>query len=573
MRPHRPLVVARAALAAAALLPARLAAQHPQAPERLAAQVDSVFAAYRVPGSPGCAVAVSERGATTLARGYGAASLEHDVPITPRTAFYAASVSKQFTAYAVALLAREGRLSLDDDVRKWIPEVPDFGKRITVRHLVHHTSGLRDYFGLLGMTGWPSDGPLTVAQFLDLVGRQRSLNFDPGARHLYSNTGYVLLAVLVERVTGQPLRQYADSAIFRPLGMRDTRFRDDHAAIVPNRALAYQSRRGGGWQLGVPGFDVVGDGGLYTTAEDLARWARSLAHEPTVGGRDLVALTRTRGRLAGGDSIPYAFGVSHDAYRGRAVVQHGGAYGGYRSYLLLFPDDDVAVATLCNAATANPVALSQRVADVFLGDRLAAAPARAIPAANVAPASAPAVTVPAERLAAYAGAYWDARTESLRRFAVRDGALAGSAGGAWVPLVPAAVDEFRLGGGPTVLRFVAAPGGGWQVEEVAPTGERVAYRRMPEPRTAPGDLAGYAGTYRSEELDARWRVEVAEGRLVVRRRALPDQALEPVFADAFAHPVGVVRFTRDAAGRVTGFVVGAGRVTGFQFAREGTPGQ
>ncbi len=168
------------------------------------------------------------------------ASLEHDVPITPTSAFYAASVSKQFTAFAVAMLAQQGKLSLDDDIRKWIPEVPDFGKTITVRHLIHHTSGLRDYFGLLGMTGWPSDGPVTEARFLDLVSRQKALNFDPGSRHLYSNTGYVLLSILVKRVSGQSLREFADQSIFAPARHEQQSFsRRPHDAREEPRARVF----------------------------------------------------------------------------------------------------------------------------------------------------------------------------------------------------------------------------------------------------------------------------------------------------------------------------------------------
>ena len=214
--------------------------------------IDSIFATYDNRQSPGCAVSAVDGDRTLVLKGFGMASLEHDLPITPQSAFYAASVSKQFTAFSVALLAQQGKLSLDDDVRKWLPEIPNFGKTITVRHLIHHTSGLRDYFGLLGMTGWPNDGPVTEAQFLDLVSRQKALNFDPGARHLYSNTGYVLLSILVKRVSGQSLRDFAAASIFKPLGMNNTHFHDDHEEIVKNRAYSYSSAGPGGGLKAAP---------------------------------------------------------------------------------------------------------------------------------------------------------------------------------------------------------------------------------------------------------------------------------------------------------------------------------
>ena len=367
-------------------------------------RVDSIFASFDKRDAPGCAVSVVEGGRTVFAKGYGMASLEHDVPITPTSAFYAASVSKQFTAFAVAMLAQQGKLSLDDDVRKWLPEVPNFGKTITVRHLIHHTSGLRDYFGLLGMTGWPGDGPVTEARFLDLVSRQKALNFDPGARHLYSNTGYVLLSILVKRVSGQSLREFSDQAIFGPLGMSNSHFRDDHTMLVKNRAFAY-SPRAGGWQMNVPGFNVVGDGGLFTTVEDLAKWARNF-DDHTVGGDELAARVLTRGRLTSGDSIPYAYGLAHNVFRGQPTIEHGGAYGGYRTNLLRFPAQHFAVAVLCNTSTANTPQLSQAVASVYLGDRLAPVTR---PVASGASASTSVVRLTREQLSRYAGAYWDAK--------------------------------------------------------------------------------------------------------------------------------------------------------------------
>src|SRR6185503_2050142 len=399
-------------------------------------RVDSIFATFDKRDAPGCAVAVADSGRTVFAKGYGMASLEHDVPITPTSAFYAASVSKQFTAFAVAMLAQQGKLSLDDDIRKWFPEVPNFGKTITVRHLIHHTSGLRDYFGLLAMTGWPSDGPITEARFLDLVSRQKALNFDPGARHLYSNTGYVLLSILVKRVSGQSLREFADQAIFGPLGMSNSHFRDDHTILVKNRALAY-SPRAGGWQLSVPGFDVVGDGGLFTTVEDLAKWARNF-DDHTVGGDELAARVLTRGRLTSGDSIPYAFGLSHGSYRGQPTIEHGGAYGGYRTHLLRFPAQRFAVATLCNTSTANAAQLSQRVAAVYLGDRLG--PATQATSSGRQPGSST-VRLSREQLTRYAGAYWDEKNEVLRRIEARDSTLV-VAGTPFV-LVPVSETVFR----------------------------------------------------------------------------------------------------------------------------------
>ena len=532
----------------------------PLQPQSTNPRVDSIFATFDKRDSPGCAVSVVDSGRTVFAKGYGMASLEHDVPITPSSAFYAASVSKQFTAFAVAMLAQQGKLSLDDDIRKWIPEVPNFGKTITVRNLIHHTSGLRDYFGLLGMTGWPSDGPLTEARFLDLVSRQKALNFDPGARHVYSNTGYVLLSILVKRVSGKSLREYSDQAIFAPLGMTNSHFRDDHTALVKNRALAY-SPSGSSWEMDVPGFDVVGDGGLFTTVDDMAKWARNF-DDHTVGGDEIAARVLTRGRLTSGDSIPYAFGLSHGVYRGQPIIEHGGAFGGYRTQLLRFPAQHFAVITLCNASTANASRLSQSVAAVYLGDRLAPVTQATVAAAP--PAGASTVRLSREQLARYAGAYWDAKNEVLRRIEVRDSTLA--VAGTPFLLMPVSETTFRASMVDFTLVFAAAHDGSVVLEETGPTGDKATYRRLPAPKTDARTLAEFAGDYVSDELDVTWRIEPRGGNLVIRLSGVPDVTLQPAFADVFSSPVGVVRFVR-SNGRVTGLVVGAGRVTGFSFRR------
>jgi CubicO group peptidase (beta-lactamase class C family) len=529
-------------------LAASLQAQVPQA------RVDSIFAGYNA-STPGCAVAVADGAQTVFAKGYGMASLEHDVSITPATPFYAASVSKQFTAFAVALLAQQGKLSLDDDVRKWLPEVPDFGKTITVRHLIHHTSGLRDYFGLLGMTGWPSDGPITEAQFLDLVSRQKALNFAPGTRHLYSNTGYVLLSILVKRVSGKSLREFADEAMFKPLGMSNTQFRDDHRRLVKNRALAYAPAAGGTWQMSVPGFDVVGDGGLFTTAEDLARWARNY-NDRTVGADGVSALVLTRGRLNAGDSIPYAFGITHGSFRGLPTLEHGGAYGGYRTHLMHFPTQRFSVAMLCNAGNVNAASLSQRVAAAFLGDRLAPVTQTAASALTAK------LRLSADELARYTGAYWDDTNETMRRVEVRDSTVVVNG----MVFLPVAEHRFQSRTANISLRFTPGPSGSWRLEETAPSGDKLVYQRMTAPSAEASALSAYTANYYSPELDTTWRIEVKDGRLIIKRRALPDQPIDGVFLDAFQTPAGVLRFTREN-GRITGFVVGAGRVTGFRFDR------
>jgi CubicO group peptidase (beta-lactamase class C family) len=329
-------------------------------------QVDRIFARWDRPGSPGCAVGVASQGKLVYQRGYGTANLDYDVPLSTGSVLYIASVSKQFTAATMALLAADGRISLDDDVRKYIPELPDYGERITIRHLIHHTSGIRDYLALMGMAGMRLGDTHSDQEVLELIARQMALNFRPGERHLYNNSGYFLMSEIVKRVTGKSLREFADERIFRPLGMHSTHFHDDHTMVVKNRALSYSPDPDGGFEIDYwANFDKVGSGGLLSTVEDLFLWDQNF-YEPKVGGPEFLDQLHTRGVLNGGDTLDYAFGLVHGEYRGLRTVSHGGSSMGFRTHLLRFPDQRVSVIVLCNLGTTDPADLAREVADVYL---------------------------------------------------------------------------------------------------------------------------------------------------------------------------------------------------------------
>ncbi len=317
----------------------------------LTVQVDAIFTQYDNRQSPGCAVAVIRAGDIIYKRGYGMADLQHDVPMTPSTPLSIASVSKVFTGASIALLALEGKLALDDDIRTYIPEMPDYGTPITIRHLVHHTSGIREQQSLLSMGGWrPWDAPhFTERDVVGLLVRQRGLNFAPGESMLYSNSGYTLLAVIVKRVSGKTLREFADERIFRPLEMTGTHFHDDRTHVVKGRAAGYLPREGGGYRIIMSLSEEVGPSGVITSVEDLAKWERNF-FEPRVGGSDLIDLLHTRGRLNNGSVTNYAFHWQFEEYKGlRAVSASGGGHG-YSSYYLRFPDQSFSV-IICRRRT------------------------------------------------------------------------------------------------------------------------------------------------------------------------------------------------------------------------------
>ncbi|MFU8814405.1 MAG: serine hydrolase domain-containing protein [Pseudomonadales bacterium] len=332
-------------------------------------RIDALFSQWDHADSPGCGVSVVQRGEAVFARGYGSANLDYQIPITPRTVFYLASVSKQFTAAAVALAAEQGHLSLDDDIRRWFPELQDYGSIIRVRDLVHHTSGLRDYLTLMSLAGMSYGDSWTSADILDLVARQRELNFAPRSDYLYSNTGYFLLAELIQRATGVSLRRYTTREIFEPLGMSNTWFHDDAGQVIRDRAVSY-ANNGRGFRMSyLYNFDKVGSGGLYSTLEDLARWDANFS-ATRIGGPAFLETMHRRGATERGTQLRYAFGLQHGSYRGQPTVEHGGSLMGFRTTMLRFPEEETTVFVLCNLASTDPERLARQVADVVLAGQL-----------------------------------------------------------------------------------------------------------------------------------------------------------------------------------------------------------
>ena len=392
----------------------------------MAARVNAVFADYASADGPGCSVGVIRDGRLIHAAGYGSASLDHDVPNGPATIFRIASVSKQFTAGAIALLALRGEVELDAPVQRYIPEFPDHPDPPTVRHLVHHISGVRDYLVLFSLAGNRSEDFITNRDILDAITRQRELNFPPGSEYLYSNSGYVLLGEIVGRVTGQSLREFARAEFFDPLGMSHTHFHDDHNEVVPNRATGY-SPTDDGFQINMTTLDVVGDGGIYTSVEEWAAWDRNLT-EGTVGGPEWVALMHERGVLTSGDTIPYAFGLSHGEHRGLATVGHSGSWVGYRTGMTRYPDAGYSFVALCNRSQIDPMALIASTAEIYLEDAMdppedvaaEAAAEQAAAADEDSPEAPPDHDIP--NRARYAGSFYSPELDATYRIVEEDAA-------------------------------------------------------------------------------------------------------------------------------------------------------
>jgi CubicO group peptidase (beta-lactamase class C family) len=525
----------------ASLAAGALARQRPN----VAARVDAVFASWTAQ-TPGCAVGVAIDGQPALGRAYGMADLEHDVAITPETIFEAGSVSKQFTAAAVLRLAREGKLSLDDSVRKYVPELPDYGSPLLLRHMLNHTSGLRDWGSVAGIGGWPRTTRVhTHAHVLEIVGRQKALNFTPGTRWSYTNTGFNLAAIIVERVSGTSFQEFTRTRLFQPLGMTHTSWRDDYTRVVKGRAIAYSSHDGA-YHTDMPFENVYGNGGLLTTVGDLLKWNEHFA-APGDGDPLSVAEQQTPGRFIDGRPHGYALGLFVGRYKGLREIYHSGSTAGYSAFLTRFPDARVSVAVLCNATTAQATQYAHAVADVYLADRLQ-------PSEPVATYALTAADV--DRVA---GLYRNDQTGTVMTIA-RDGEVLKADR---VALVPQSAGRFVTAGRQT---WEAEAHGMRRIDEYGTVDE---FGRVMPASPTPGELESYAGVYVSDEAEAELRASVESGRLVLKRRPNTTMVLTPLFTDAFnASGLGTVRFRRDGGDRVTALSVSQDRVWDLRFRKQ-----
>lgn len=434
----RPLVLKKTWAAFVALLILTISAWSSD----LNSKVDQLFVRWDRDDSPGCALAVAKDGKIIYIKGYGMTNLELDVPIGPESVFYIGSVSKQFVAFCVALLVEQGKLALDDDIRKYLPEMPDYGSLITVRHLIHHTGGLRDYLDLENIAGIPF-GTYHEQDVLSLILRQKELNFRPGEENSYSNSGYFLLGVIVKRVSGKSLREFAHENIFEPLKMKNSRFHDDYAELIKKRATGYYDRGEGEYRNFISTFDCVGSGGLFTSVEDLFLWDQNFYYH-RVGGKDVMDLMHTEGVLNDGTKLDYALGLVVGEYRGLRIVEHGGSLGGYRADLLRFPDQRFSVIILSNLSSFNPSRLARQVADIYLTDEFKGDQTNPVRKPVDKPET---IGVPIEMLVEYEGRFYSEEILAGFEIALREGHLYMRRGEDLVaPLLAVAKDRFRVRG-------------------------------------------------------------------------------------------------------------------------------
>jgi CubicO group peptidase (beta-lactamase class C family) len=553
--------ITRRCLAAGALGICLLAAAG-NVPAGNTAKVDQLFAQWDRADSPGAAVVIVKDGAVAYQHGYGCADLEHRIPITPQTLFDVASVAKQFTGLSVAMLVQQGKLSVDDDIHKFLPEVPDFGKLITIQNLLYHTSGLRDWPETLSFSGLDMEGEITLDTILEMVRRQRELDFAPGEEHQYSNTGYNLLAAAVAKVTGQSFRAWTDANLFQPLGMKHTLVCDNPAEIVANRASSYAPAGQEIFRQVVSQLAAQGSSSLFVSVEDMGKWLLNF-DTARVGGKAAIELMRQPGKLNNGKKVDYGFGVGLDDYHGSPMISHGGSWAGYRSDVLWIPEERFAVAILGNTSNLNPHGLALKITDLYLNpppDK-SSGPSPAKPSAAV-------KTDPAT---------WD---PFLGTYRLGPGwLLTITREGNQLTVQATRESRFKMTPVSDTNFFVEAYGAAVEfVRDNSGAVTNLFYRGINAPKvnsedSAPARLADYVGDYWSEELRIANRLEIHDGKLAYRDHSGNWLHFLPSGADRFDAEAAriVLEFTRNPASGVTEVKASAGRVRHLRYTRVTLP--
>lgn len=534
-------------------------------------QIDQVFAEYSKAESPGCALGVYRDHAMWYQQGYGLASLEHRVPIAPQhTVFDIGSTSKQFMAASILLLEQDGKLKTTDDIRQYLPEMPDYGYRITIDHLIHHTSGIRDYITLLMMTDIKIEDHTSDTQALHMIARQSALDFVPGTEFSYSNSGYFLLSQIVQRVSGKTWVEFADERLFKPLSMLDSQVLNNHKKVIGHRATAYETLGENQFAVQMSNWEQTGDGAVQTTVADLLKWDTNF-YQPKVGGKKLIDELYRTTTLQSGDKVKhdYARGLHHTVIHGMPAVQHGGAWAGYRAELIRIPEQKFSVAVLCNVALSNPTMLARQVIDVVLADKIQSAVAAS--PANEATAIMPSTVGEGAVIAnvdQYVGMYWNQKDGLVRTLEVRDGKLFYVRGeGRENELAQSTGTSLRMLGTSRPITLAFEQRGSDRIMVFDPEGDRGEYIKVTPAAPSVASLKSLAGRYYSQELDTTWTLVYDNNALQLQQVRDANQTLAPKFIDAFFSKGMLLRVKRDSKMRVTGFVVDAGRAREIGFNR------
>ena len=527
-------------------------------------QIDSIFKDFNDLKKPGATVAVVKNQKIIFKKGYGSANLEYEIPNSPSTIFHIASVSKQFTVFSILLLEKEGKLSFDDDIRKHIPEVPDFGQTITLRHLASHTSGMRDQWTLLSMAGWRFDDVITKEHILKLVSQQKELNFNPGEAYNYCNTGFTLLAEVVARISGKSFAEFTEENIFKPLNMTNTLFYDDHEKIVKNRAYSYHSAGNNSYKKSILNFANVGATSLFTTVEDLALWSMNFSSY-IVGNEDIIDKMNTLAVLNNGDTFGGAYGQFINTYKGLNQIQHSGGDAGYRSYLGRFPNQNFAVMVFSNLAQSNPSNLALQVADLYLMDSFEKVTEENIKSDIVQEY----IKLTKKQLEKFNGNFWNNDQNYARKIYVKNDTLRYfRSEGNESALVPISQNEFKMLNVGVDLKVTFKNNDNRnQMIVIIDGGAPIISDEFTPPTYTTSSLKEYTGEYYSPELSTTYKAMIKTDKLTFTHLRSSDFVILAAKTDVFVFGGYSLKFERNDKQQITGFRISDGRVKNLWFKK------
>jgi CubicO group peptidase (beta-lactamase class C family) len=523
----------------------------------IAKKCDSIFNSFK--DGPGVAVMIVQDGKIAFEKGYGIANMEYNIPITPTTVFDIASVSKQFTGYAISTLIQEGKISPDDDIHKYLPDVPDFGKKITIRNLIHHTSGLRDWPEGLHAAGWRWEEPFSWDDIMRMVKQQKELDFEPGSKYQYSNTGYNLLAAIIEKVTGKTWPVWAKENIFKPLEMNSTQVLTDYSKVIKNIAGSYYWD--GTFHKSSDMLTAWGSSSIFTTVEDLAKWVNRLQKGWDEKDPVYMRMLETD-KLNDGDKNDYAYGNEVMDDQGLLNINHTGGWASFATVISTYPSQKISIILLSNNGSFNSYGKANNVARALFGDKFKTT---ALGQRQDNMGSKPTVKVDTAILRKYANTYklgdgWYAT------FTLEDGRLMVQASGE---------AKFSTEAKSDTVIWVPAYGSSFTFRDIADKANTAKYRNIIAKRITPiktdgSRLGQYTGNYYSAELEATYRIYLDKGKLMVHHMRLGDFALTPDIAaeGMFSGDVGKMQFEKDGHGKITGFKLSGGRIRNIKFDKQ-----
>ena len=528
-------------------------------------QIDELFAQWDNVKTPGLALAVIKDGATILNKAYGSANLEYNIPIQTNTVFNIASVSKQFTSFAILQLANSGKLSLQDDIRKYLPELPEYNTSITIEQLANHTSGLRGFYSLLTLTGWKDEDILTKDDILKILSSQEHLNYKPGENFLYVNSGYFLLAIIVERITGVSFAEYAKHNIFEPLKMSSTLIYDDYHLIIENKANSY-SPDGNGFNNELSGDATIGSTNVYTTTEDLCKWVTNYTTH-IVGNDEIFKQMNSPIKLNNGKSVSwYTFGQDARTYKGLKLYSHGGITAGYRAFLGRFPEQNLAVVLLSNDASFDWDGMGLKVADIYLKDDIIEKTKTDNISKNKTKVES--IEIDKNLLKKYCGKYQLA-PDMLIDITMKDNKLYGEAPGySIVQLIPASNSEFTIQGTGNKVKFVMKNGETTKLVLTMDGSDSHANKLKPDSYQI--NFSAYTGDYYSKELGTIYTIKYENDHLITYHLKADNVVLTSTEIDYFKGDKWFLKkleFIRNNENEITGFLVSASRCKKVEFNR------